>query len=64
MRYMVYGFFGYAIINFLLFIAVAPSGGHGANPPTVVWRGFSGHWMAFYSAAFAILYSAVRPEER
>jgi hypothetical protein len=30
----------------------------GANPPPVVWRGFSGHWMAFYSAALAILYSA------
>jgi len=29
-----------------------------ANPPAVVWRGFSGHWMAFYSAALAILYSA------
>ena len=24
----------------------------------VVWRGFSGHWMVFYSAALAILYSA------
>ena len=25
--------------------------------PPVVFRGFSGHWMAFYSAAAAILYS-------
>jgi hypothetical protein len=64
MRYMVYGFFGYAMVNFLLFMTKAPNGGGGANPPAVVWRGFSGHWMAFYSAALAILYSAVRTEDR
>jgi hypothetical protein len=58
MRYMVYGFFGYAMVNFLLFMGHAPKGGGGANPPATVWRGFSGHWMAFYSAALAILYSA------
>jgi hypothetical protein len=62
MRYMVYGFGGYAIVNFLLFMAKAPSGGRG-NPPAVVWRGFSGHWMAFYSAAFAMLYSAAHADE-
>lgn len=60
MRYMVYGFFGYAALNFALFIAKAPTGGGGANPPPVVWRGFSGHWMVFYSAAMAILYSAAK----
>ena len=62
MRYMVYGFFGYAAVNFLFFMTKAPSGGGGASPPAVVWRGFSGHWMAFYSAALAILYSAARTE--
>jgi len=61
MRYMVYGFGGYAIVNFLLFMTKAPSGGSG-NPPAVVWRGFSGHWMAFYSAAFAMLNSAARSD--
>jgi hypothetical protein len=60
MRSMVYGFFGYALINFLLFIAKAPASSSGANPPAAVWRGFSGHWMAFYSAALAILCSAAR----
>jgi hypothetical protein len=60
MRFMVYGFLGYALINFLLFIAEAPAGSSGTNPPAAVWRGFSGHWMAFYSAALAILYSAAR----
>lgn len=59
MRYMVYGFFGYAFLNFALFMMQAPNGAQGANPPAVVWRGFSGHWMLFYSAALAILYSAV-----
>ena len=58
MKYMVYGFFGYAAFNFLLFMAKAPSGKGDANPPAGVWRGFSGHWMAFYSAALGILYSA------
>jgi hypothetical protein len=60
MRYMVYGFLGYATVNFLFFVVRAPSGSGGADPPAEVWRGFSGHWMAFYSAALAILYSAIR----
>jgi hypothetical protein len=63
MRYMVYGFFGYTVVNFLFFVTKAPAGGGGPNPPAEVWRGFSGHWMAFYSAALAILYSAVRTED-
>ena len=60
MRYMVYAFGGYAVVNFLLFMVNAPNGGGGGNPPAAVWRGFSGHWMAFYSAALAILYNAMR----
>ena len=60
MRYMVYGFLGYAILNFLFFMTKASSGGSGANPPAAEWREFCGHWMAFYSAALAILYSAAR----
>jgi len=55
--------FGYAVINFMFFMTKAPSGGRGANQPAEVWRGFSGHWMAFYSAALAILYSAARTED-
>jgi hypothetical protein len=58
MRYVVYGFLGYAVVNFSLFMAQAPTGGSGADQPIITWRGFSGHWMAFYSAALAILYSA------
>jgi Protein of unknown function (DUF3592) len=58
MRYLVYASLGYAVVNFAIFFFQAPQGGGGANPPAVVWRGFSGHWMAFYSGALAILYSA------
>lgn len=46
-------FGGYAMLNFAIFFFQAPHGGSGANPPAVVWRGFSGHWMLFYSAALA-----------
>jgi len=59
MRYMVYGFFGYAVVNFLFFFLSTPATKtHNVDTPVKVWRGFSGHWMAFYSAAFAILYTA------
>jgi uncharacterized protein DUF3592 len=59
MRYMVYGFFWYAVVNFVIFLFQTPKNNNvGVDPPVVVWRGFSGHWMAFYSAALAILYSA------
>lgn len=61
MRWMTYGFFAYAFVNFMLFMAVAPPRGavRGANAPPEVFRGFSGHWMAFYLAAAANLYSAI-----
>jgi hypothetical protein len=62
MKYTVWGFFGYALLNFLVFIANAPPKGSGAVTPTVV-RGFSGHWMAFYSAAAAVLFSAANMTE-
>jgi uncharacterized protein DUF3592 len=64
MRYLVYGFLGYAIVNFSLFLYQEPNGGSGTDQPAIVWRGFSGHWMAFYSAAFAILYSAARESRK
>jgi len=59
MKYLTYGFFGYAGINFVIFMFNAPSGQAATDPgmPPSVVRGFSGHWMAFYSAALAILYS-------
>jgi hypothetical protein len=65
MKYMTYGFFAYAMVNFVLFmlltIVVHPNPGpHGGEPPSAVWRGFSGHWMAFYSAGLAVVTSAYR----
>jgi hypothetical protein len=60
MRYSFYGVGIYAVANFLLFIATDSSHQHtsGAGMPPSVVRGFSGHWLAFYGAAFVILYSA------
>lgn len=59
-------FFVYAMVNFAIFFLTTfkqpPRSGSGEIPPSVV-RGFSGHWMAFYSASFAIMYSALKVEE-
>jgi hypothetical protein len=62
MKLPVYVFSGYATISFLIFffqVSAQTSTSGGGSPPPVVWQGFSGHWMAFYSWALAILYSAV-----
>ena len=65
MRYMVYGFGGYAMLKSAIFAFHAPQASRGANPPAVVWRDFSGHCMAFYSAALASLYAgAVGSEDQ
>lgn len=56
MRTAQHAIFGYAMLNFIYFIATAPRD-PGTNDPTVI-RGFSGHWLIFYGAAFTILYSA------
>jgi hypothetical protein len=60
LRFMVYFFFAYAGFNFLLFWLQAPAKSvpFGSAEP-VPWRGFSGHWMAFYSAALAVFLSAL-----
>ena len=59
MRWIVYGFTGYAVVNFLWFLLwgapVRPT-----NPATAgELRGITGHLMAFYSAAYAMLYSRI-----
>jgi hypothetical protein len=67
MRNMAYFFFGYAILNFCIFIiSDSLSGGAAKNHGDTLSRevrGFSGHWMIFYSMAMAILYSAIHVEE-
>lgn len=63
MRWMTMGFFAYAIVNFAIFFVTAshmPKTTGSSLPPVEVWRGFSGHWMAFYSAGLAALTSAYR----
>jgi hypothetical protein len=61
MKYMTYGFFIYAFVNFAIFFVIAPTGKQtGGAPPSAVWHGFSGHWMAFYSGGLAIVTSAYR----
>jgi hypothetical protein len=67
MKNLAYFFFGYAILNFaLFFISDVPGGGLGSagnSSPANIFRGFSGHWMAFYAVAMAILYSAIHVAE-
>jgi hypothetical protein len=60
LRYLLYFFFAYAVVNFaIFFLQMAPLGKQEGTSP-LTWRGFSGHWMVFYCASFAILTSAVR----
>jgi hypothetical protein len=59
MKKITYGFSIYAFFNFAIFLYLLSG-----KPPedvanSVELRGFSGHWMAFYSAALAVLYSAI-----
>lgn len=63
MKYMTYGFFIYAFVNFAIFIVLLqmhPPPRGTTEPPAAVLHGFSGHWMAFYSAGLAILTTAYR----
>jgi hypothetical protein len=62
MRYMTYGFFIYAIINWAIFALPMMSQPRqsGAELPPQVLHGFSGHWMVFYSAGLAIVTTAYR----
>ena len=67
MKNLTYLFFGYAILNFVIFLILDFASGGSAknqgNTPSNVFRGFSGHWMAFYCVAMATQYSAIHIEE-
>jgi rRNA maturation protein Nop10 len=56
MRYTLFGLFGYAFLSFFAFFLTVGKSHDEAN--TI--RGFSGHWLIFYFAAFAILQSYAR----
>lgn len=55
-RYFIYALFVYTFVSFVLSMAHTPTGEGQLNPST--WKQFSGVWMDFYAAAFAILYAA------
>lgn len=60
MKALTYGFFAYALMNFAYFMMTAAGGKHSGPPDAATLRGFSGHWMAFYSGAMSVLYSSSR----
>jgi hypothetical protein len=63
MTYAMYGLFAYTFANFFLAIANGTDhAGESVSSPERV-RLFSGHWMLFYYAAFAIAYSALMKPE-
>ncbi len=57
MRYGVGALFVYALINFTI-VWLRTESHKGLT--ALDWRGFSGHWMFFYAAGFAMLYSGLR----
>lgn len=60
-RYALMGLFGYALLNFVLGMVHMPvrQGADESASSSGNVRLFSGHWMLFYAAAFATLYSAI-----
>ena len=62
-RYMMYVLFAYEFVIFIIFMGQSSSGGRHTMTSATDWRGVSGLWMVFYSAAFAILYSAAKTTE-
>ena len=64
MRYLVYAFAFYAFVSFLHYVVNGVASGNQPRPlGEADWRGFSGHWMAAYSGALAVLWSAAHLDE-
>ena len=51
--------FIYGILNFAIFMGIEKRTGLESTDTAQMLRGFSGHWMIFYSAALSILYSSM-----
>jgi hypothetical protein len=65
LRYLLYFFFAYAFVNFAIYLYHSPPGTAPApRDPIADWRGFSGHWMVFYCASYAILSSALQSSQQ
>ena len=60
MRKILYILFGYAFLSFFAFIVLDANSGKEAS----IVRGFSGHWLIFYFAAYAMLYSAIHVDKK
>jgi hypothetical protein len=60
MRGMVVFFFFYGIINFILFMSSSKGATSTHGTPTSIFKGFSGHWMIFYSIEVAIFHSYLK----
>jgi len=57
---------GYAVLNFIVFVNLMGTiaGRQPDEITSIVFRGVSGEWMAFYSAAFLVFFSAKRRLKR
>jgi hypothetical protein len=57
---------GYAVLNFIVFVNLIGTiaGRRPDEITSLVFRGVSGEWMAFYSAAFLVFFSAKRRLKR
>ena len=58
LKYMTYILLGYAVVNLLLFMSTVPKPSVAETRPARQLDLLSGCWMAFYSMALAMLYSA------
>jgi hypothetical protein len=66
LKWMTYVLAGYAVLNFIVFVNLLGTIG-GKRPDeitSIVFRGVSGEWMAFYSAAFLVFFAAKRRLKR
>lgn len=62
MKKMVVFFIIYGIINYIIFI-ISGVESNGPGTPASVFRGFSGHWMIFYSIEVSAFYSFLHSEK-
>ena len=60
MSRMVGFFFLYGIISFIIFMTTSEGPTHGRGTPAHIFKGFSGHWMIFYSIEVAIFHSYLK----
>ena len=61
MRYGMQGLVAYTVLNFAHFLVTTE---RDSRSSAVMIRGFSGHWLVFYYAAFAILFSYLQVQKQ